>query len=764
MIVQNEASAEFADMPKAAIQAGAADLVVPLQDIGQVIGELAAGTPRPQPRSEIEAVRRVFGDEGNVAARARTVDWAQTELGPVHTWSPALRSVVRLAVDSPYPVALWLGAHATLIANEAALPSLGGLFPGGFAKPFADTAPARYAFYRQSIARVWAGEWVMQEAYGSPLAGAETGEETGEAAGEKTGEEAWWNVLFTPIREADGRVIGMHIVWQARTAAVLAARRLQLLNRLAAAETAGDRRAALAGALGVLAGSPDIPFAAAYLLDAGGKQALLAGAAGVAEGDALAPRQLAARAAWEIWPVQQVLEQGKCVVVDDVQARLQERLAGTAAGTAAGLAAGPAAQGRGTRSAVVCPLRDRVEGRAIGVIVLGMNPRLVRDEVYHDFLTLVGDTLGAKAAAAEARRREHARLEQLTELDRTKTEFFANISHEFRTPLTLMLGPLEDLLRRRAELPPPLGDEVEVAANNSRRLLRLVNSLLDFSQIETRRQGAEFESTDLCALTTGIASAFRGAVEAAGLRLRVDCDPNLPLVWVDRAMWEKIVSNLLSNAFKFTFEGEIVVELHALSLHAEVIVRDTGIGIPQEEMANIFQRFHRVRGARARTVEGSGIGLSIVDDLVKRLGGQLRARSKEDEGTEFTIWVPYKAARIRAEAPAASEGPAGPAAAGNSSEGTSAEGHTFAGQLAEEAARWTIAGQALPPRCWTICWNRGRRVGKHGWARSWSPTTMATCAAICSACWGDAGTWSWHPTARPRWRPHWILPGAARRT
>jgi signal transduction histidine kinase len=221
-------------------------------------------------------------------------------------------------------------------------------------------------------------------------------------------------------------------------------------------------------------------------------------------------------------------------------------------------------------------------------------------------------------AESHARQRESERLDRLAELDRTRTEFFANVSHEFRTPLTLMLAPLEELLRRREELPALLVGEVEVAASNSRRLLRLVNSLLDFSQLETRRQQANFEPTYLCAFTTDIASAFRSAIEAAGLRFRVECDLTLQPVWVDRDMWEKVVSNLLSNAFKFTFQGEIAVELHALSLHAELIVKDTGIGIPEQEMPNIFKRFHRIRGARARTMEGSGIGLSIVDDLVKR--------------------------------------------------------------------------------------------------------------------------------------------------
>ncbi|MBV8761575.1 MAG: GAF domain-containing protein, partial [Deltaproteobacteria bacterium] len=252
-----------------------------------------------------------------------------------------------------------------------------------------------------------------------------------------------------------------------------------------------------------------------------------------------------------------------------------------------------------------------------------------------------------------------------------KTDFFANVSHEFRTPLTLLLTPLEHLQSRREELPPFAVREIEMAARNSRRLLRLVDALLDFSQIERSRERAVLEPTDLCTLTTDIASAFRSAIESAGLALRVDCAPDLPAVPVNPEMWEKIVSNLLSNALKFTFEGSITVTLRALTLHAELVVTDTGIGIPQAELPNLFKRFHRVRGARARTLEGSGIGLAIVQDLVQRMGGQLTVTSREGAGTSFTVWLPFKTARTLADS------------------SSLASSRTIATNLAEEASRWS---------------------------------------------------------------------------
>jgi hypothetical protein len=203
-----------------------------------------------------------------------------------------------------------------------------------------------------------------------------------------------------------------------------------------------------------------------------------------------------------------------------------------------------------------------------------------------------------------------------------------------------MLTPLEERLREVEGLPAELRDELELIRRNARRLLRLVGTMLDFSQIEAGRLRASFVPVDLSAVTREIAAQFDSAVTHAGLELRLDL-PELPeQVWVDPDMWEKIVSNLLSNALKFTFDGAIDVTLRALPKHAELVVRDTGVGIPQEDLPFIFKRFHRVRGAQARTEEGAGIGLALVDDLVRRHHGRIRAASTLGRGTAFTIWIP----------------------------------------------------------------------------------------------------------------------------
>ena len=233
-------------------------------------------------------------------------------------------------------------------------------------------------------------------------------------------------------------------------------------------------------------------------------------------------------------------------------------------------------------------------------------------------------------ANARAYEEERKRAEALAEIDRAKTAFFSNVSHEFRTPLTLMLGPLEDELRENSK-----GRErIEIAHRNSLRLLKLVNTLLDFAQIEAGRIEAVYEPTDLAAATAELASVFRSAIEKAGLRLVVDCPPLPEEMYVDREMWEKIVLNLLSNAFKFTFEGEIKVSLRLCRERVELSVSDTGAGIPAAELSHIFERFHRVRGTDSRTHEGTGIGLSLVQELARIHGGGVQVRSVEGQGAD----------------------------------------------------------------------------------------------------------------------------------
>ena len=270
------------------------------------------------------------------------------------------------------------------------------------------------------------------------------------------------------------------------------------------------------------------------------------------------------------------------------------------------------------------PIRD-ASGRVVVVIPTGM-----------DITERVQAEQNQRALEVERRR-----VEALAEIDRAKTQFFANISHEFRTPLTLMLGPLEDMKRDSAGAvaPPPHYPQVDLVHRNGLRLLKLVNTLLDFSRIEAGRVQAVYEATDLAQLTAHLASEFRSAIEKAGLTLVVNCLPLTEPVYVDREMWEKIVLNLLSNAFKFTFEGTIAVSLTQEDGRFELAVTDTGTGIPADELPRLFERFHRVEGAKGRTYEGSGIGLALVQELTRLHGGSVTVESEYGKGSTFRVSI-----------------------------------------------------------------------------------------------------------------------------
>jgi signal transduction histidine kinase len=283
------------------------------------------------------------------------------------------------------------------------------------------------------------------------------------------------------------------------------------------------------------------------------------------------------------------------------------------------------------------------------------------DDAYRTFFALAAEHIAAAIANAREFEEERRRAETLAELDRAKTRFFSNVSHEFRTPLTLMLGPLEELLAD-GELAPAHRDTLTVTHRNALRLRKLVNTLLDFSRIEAGRVGAAYEPVDFAEYTAELASVFRAAIDKAGIRYRVACERIGEPVYVDREMWEKIVLNLVSNAFKFTFEGEIGVTVRPSPTHAILEVRDSGSGIPAAELANIFERFHRVEAAKGRTHEGTGIGLALVQELVKLHGGTITVASAVGAGTTFTVQIPLgrghlPADRIAPSRPLPSNGP-----------------------------------------------------------------------------------------------------------
>ncbi len=293
---------------------------------------------------------------------------------------------------------------------------------------------------------------------------------------------------------------------------------------------------------------------------------------------------------------------------------------------------------------------SEIYGRASGAetIIIDASLSPVKDE--HGVVVFICAE-GRDITEKKAHEREIARQrEELAQLDVAKTRFFANVSHEFRTPLTLMLGPLDEAL---GDTQNPLGDQqrerLAMVQRNSLRLQKLVNSLLDFSRVEAGRVQAFYQATDLASFTRDLASNFRSICERAGLYLEIDALPLPDAVFVDAEMWEKIVLNLVSNAFKFTLDGGIKISVRGESRGAVLRIEDTGTGIADSELPQIFDRFHRIEGSEGRSHEGTGIGLALVRELVKLHGGTVEAESVLGAGSTFTVRIPFGTAHLPAD-------------------------------------------------------------------------------------------------------------------
>ncbi|WP_411282146.1 ATP-binding protein [Gemmatimonas sp.] len=557
----------------------------------------------------------------------RSMDWSETPLGPVDSWPQSLRTTVNICLAADLPICVIWGPGLVQLYNDGYRVICGEKHPLSMGQNFRDC---------------WKEAWpVIGDAHDLALAGDTAFLETQRIFLERHGflEECFFTFSFSPIREEAGLVGGLFHPVIEMTAKMLGERRTRALRDLAARTSRAKSviEALTLSAQTLAEYDLDLPFVHLYALDASGQQAQLVGSACVETETFVTSIALA----WEptvqsIWPLDEVFRSASTVPVDNVRERM------------GAIRCGPYPEP--PTLALALPIIPPGAKRPTAALIAGVSSRLPMNDSYRNFYDLLASAVTTAVANAQAFEDERNRAESLAELDRAKIAFFSNISHEFRTPLTLMLGPVQELLSgSRTELSATAAGQLEVVSRNGERLLRLVNSLLDFSTIEAGRFRAEFEPTDLGAFTRDLASVFRAAVERAGLTLTVDCEPLAQPVFVDREMWEKVVMNLLSNAFKFTFEGEITVSVRPAGGNVELIVRDTGTGVPVAEIPRLFERFHRVQNAKGRTHEGSGIGLALVQELLKVHGGSISAASTFGEGTTFTAWVPMGSAHLPAD-------------------------------------------------------------------------------------------------------------------
>jgi PAS domain S-box-containing protein len=593
------------------------------------------GTGSPEP---------LFPGSGVMATQMREHDWARSPLGPAAQWPTSLRVATRICLTSRFPMIVWWGSDLRMIYNDAYLPLMGGKHPA----------------LDKAGASVWSDIWHI---VGPMLHGVlETGQPTWSEdlllpmGRHGYWEETYWTYSYSPLHDDDGSVSAVFTAVTETTERVIGARRLAVLQDLGAqagaARTVEEACALVSESLS--RAQADVPCFALYLREDSTAGFSLAGVT----------RQAGAAAEAARWPLAEVLRESRPLLVDDLAGRVGRLPAGS--------------WPEPPTEAMVLPMYAAAE--PIGVLALAASAGHRLDSDYRTFMGLVARQTASLINGASAYQAQQRRAEELAELDRAKTTFFSNISHEFRTPLTLIMGPVQDLRTRLRDANPDIRDDLDVVHRNGLRLGKLVNALLDFSRIEAGRSHGHFEPVDLAVFTADLGSVFRAAFQRADLTFEVDCPPLGEPAYVDREMWEKVVLNLLSNALKYTVAGSVRLSLAAADGQAVLRVTDTGVGIAALDMARLFERFHRGSTPQARSNEGSGIGLALVKELVGLHGGSITADSELGAGSTFTVSIPLGRSHLADDSvfPASHLGPA------------------VADSFLEEALRWLPAAPASP--------------------------------------------------------------------
>jgi len=566
--------------------------------------EFSPGSGLHRGEDGVGRARAVFAAGGEMGSLMAELDWRATALGDPDGWTPSLVTAVGVCLESRFPMLIWWGSELVMIYNDSYAPMLGGKHPQAMG---------------QAGAECWPEIWdVIGPMLGGVMSsGTATWSEDQLLLLERNGyeEECYFTFSYSPIRDEQGAIAGVFTAVFETTERVIGERRLNCLRELAdvraGADTGGE---VIEQTVTVLDRDvSDLPFTCIYPLGDDGT---------VQEG---ACAGLCEPAAPDIWPLERVIAQQTTLDLETLPAlERRNRL-------------GPAP----TR-AVVLPIYGRSGRDVRAVLVCGVNPRRPLDDGYRSFLSLVAEDISAGLTASRAREEERRQAEALAALDEAKTRFFSNISHEFRTPLTLLMGPLDDLLAGPEPLTEAQREALLLGRRNAMRMRRLVNALLDLSRAQGGRLTPALQPVDLAAHTAELARAFAPAVQRAGLELEIDCPALGCYPLLDVQMWETIVLNLLSNALKHTWEGKVGIRLSRSGGRIQLEVFDTGIGIEPGELPHLFERFHRVRDARARSEEGSGIGLALVAELAQLHGGEVSVSSRPGVGTSFTVRIPLR--------------------------------------------------------------------------------------------------------------------------
>lgn len=582
---------------------------------------------------------------GELGKRIREYDWASTSLGPVDTWPQSLRTVISICLNSNFPIAIYWGKDLTLIYNDAWSSIPGNKHPWALGK---------------TAKEVWPDIWdAIESQFEKAFTGLPGGSKDALLPMHRHGytEECYFDFTFTPVYGEAGKVEGVFNAVIETTYRVISERRTAFLKDLAINITdVHSQKELFTETINFIQSfSRDISFALLFTIT---NNSFELEASTLPEEQSIILRNKL--------PLAEITDAGKFLCFNDFGSFLPEPLYNY--------------WPEEISEACAVPITD-VNGNPLAFLLCGLSARRHFDEEYKIFLETVGSTIATVYQSIISLEEQRKKAEALAEIDRAKTIFFSNISHEFRTPLTLLLGPIEDALNDPNTIPENKL-RMDVAYRNALRMLKLVNTLLEFSRIEAGRAEGRFMKVDIGKLTQDLASTFRSAIEKAGMELVFYCNEIKDEVYVDVDMWEKIVLNLVSNAFKYSDEGRISVQVKQVGKNIQLSVSDTGVGIPQDQLEKVFDRFHRIENIRGRSQEGTGIGLAMVKELVRLHHGSVHVESEAGRGSTFIISIPAGKDHL----------PADKIVENNSAFSTSG----FSNAFVQEAMKWIPNEKSIP--------------------------------------------------------------------
>ncbi len=544
-----------------------------------------------------------LNQQGPTLELIRSINWAKTSIGSQEAWPQSLRSALSICINSNFPIAIYWGPDLVLMYNEAWSPIPGSKHPWAFGKTAIEVWP-----------EIWSD---IEPQFQKAFSGVPGGSKDALLPMQRHGytEECYFDFTFTPIYGESGKVEGIFNAVIETTYRVINERRAnvlqKLVERIGGVPTSIEVFEKTAEVLGEA--KADVPFFFIYEL--------------LPQGPSIVSHPPSVQIPFEYWGVEEVASQGSVKLIEDVGKYFRS--------VPDGIWPEPPTE------AIAFPVKGN-DGHVSAVIVAGASARRKIDKDYRSFYESLSNVISAEIITLQSLAEERERAESLAQIDKAKTAFFSNISHEFRTPLTLMLSPLEELLSDGQNLSVAQKENLQTSLRNTLRLQKLVNMLLDFSRIEAGKMDANFQSVDIAKMTQDLASSFRSAIESAGIEYNVSIKSVNREISIDVDMWEKIVLNLISNAFKYTEKGRIQVELATQGENILFKVSDTGIGISEENQSKIFERFYRVNNGGGRSQEGTGIGLSLVKELVLLHQGNITITSELGKGSTFTVAIPLK--------------------------------------------------------------------------------------------------------------------------